>query len=85
MSGNVRASGTKAALAGTTISIELPENIAAMLQEEARLRKKPVAALILEWLENQADEREAAKRLRRIDEGTVTPLPAAQVYERLGL
>lgn len=68
-----------------TQTIELPEELAAMLQAEARRSRKTIAQYVAQWLEDQADGREAAKRLKRIQDGKDKLVPAAEVYARLGI
>lgn len=68
-----------------TQTIELPENIAAMLQAEARRSRKSVSNYIGQWLQDQADGREAARVLRRIEAGKEKLVPAEEVYAKLGL
>lgn len=71
--------------AGAVASIELPARTAQMLQAEAKRARKPIGKLVLEWLEDQAEEREAAKVVKRIKEGKEKMIPAAEVYAKLGL
>jgi hypothetical protein len=69
----------------TTQTIELPSEVAAMLKNEARRSRKSVAEFLMQWLEDQADGREAAKRLKLIKQGKTKASPAAEVYAKLGI
>lgn len=71
--------------AGTLASIELPARTVERLQAEAKRARKPIAKFVLEWLDDQAEEREAAKVIKRIKEGKEKMIPAAEVYAKLGL
>ena len=69
---------------GTT-SVELPADVVTMLKAEAKVHRKPIAAYLREWLEDQADGREATKRLKSLRTGKTQAIPAAQVYADLGI
>ena len=71
--------------AAGTVSVDLPEDVANMLQKEAKAHRKPIATYLREWLENQADAREAARRWKNIESGNTKPIPANEVYKRLGI
>lgn len=47
-----------------TETIELPVVVAAMLKLEVQYSKMPIAEYIRQWLEDQADGRKAARRMR---------------------
>jgi predicted DNA-binding protein len=65
-----------------TKTIELPEELAAMLQAEAKRSRKTIAQYVAQWLEDQQDGREAAKVIKRIKEGKEKVYPAAEVWAR---
>lgn len=65
-----------------TRTIELPIEVADQLQAEAKRNRKTVAEYVAQWLEDQADGREAAKRLKAIESGKTKAIPAAEVYAR---
>lgn len=69
----------------TTETIELPVAVAAMLKLEAQYSKMSIAEYIRQWLEDQADGREAARISRRMKSGKEKRIPAAEVYARLGI
>lgn len=66
-------------------SIELPAEIAAMLKAEARRSRKSIAAIIANWLQDQADAREADRRWKNLQSGKTKAVPAEEVYKRLGI
>ncbi len=68
-----------------TVSVDLPADVAGMLQAEARRRRKSVVSYVRELIEDQIDGREAARRWKDIESGKTKPVPAAEVYKRLGL
>ena len=68
-----------------TRTIELPEELADLLQAEAKRSRKSVSAYVAQWLQDQADGRLAAKRLKALESGKTKGIPAAQVYAELGL
>ncbi len=68
-----------------TIAVELPEDVATLLQAEAKRSKKSLAEFVMQWLDDQADGREAQRRMSRIKSGKSKPIPAAQVYADLGI
>ena len=68
-----------------TVSVDLPKDLANMLQKQARAHRKPVAAYLREWLEDQADAREATRRWKDIQSGKTKTIPAEEVYKRLGI
>lgn len=51
----------------------------------SRAQRKPVAELIREWLEDQADGREAERRWKALKSGKTEAIPADEVYKRLGI
>lgn len=73
-----------AASAGT-VSVDLPADVAGMLQKEAKLHRSPVAAVLREWLQDQADAREAARRWKDLESGKTKTISAEEVYQRLGI
>ena len=66
-------------------TIELPAAVVAMLKLEAQYSKMSIAEYIRQWLEDQADGREAARRMKMLKNGTTKAIPAAEVYARLGI
>lgn len=68
-----------------TETIELPTTIAHMLKLEAKHAKMSVAEIIRQWLEDQEDGREAARRMKLLKNGKTQAIPAADVYARLGI
>ena len=68
-----------------TVSVDLPADLASMLQKEAKVKRKPIATVVREWLEDQADGREAAKIWKRIQDGKEKLIPAEEVYKKLGI
>ena len=66
-------------------SIELPAEIAAMLKAEARRRRISIATIIADWLQDQADAREADRRWKSLQNGKTKAVPAEDVYKRLGI
>lgn len=68
-----------------TKTIELPENIASMLQAEAKRSRKSIAQYVAQWLQDQADGREAARVMQRIKEGKEKAISAEEVYAQLGI
>ena len=70
---------------GATRSIELPSEVADMLQAEAKRSHKSVGEFIAQWLEDQADGRDAAKRWKSLESGKTKAIPAAEVYAKLGI
>jgi len=66
-------------------TIELPVEVADMLKSEAKRNRKSIAEFIMQWLEDQIDGREAAKRMKRVKEGKSKLIPAEEVYARLGI
>jgi len=66
-------------------SIELPVEIAAMLKAEARRSRKSIAAIIANWLQDQADAREAERRWKSLRSGKTKAVAPEDVYKRLGI
>lgn len=67
------------------VAFYLPEQVAAMLDEEAKTQHKTIPETIAQWLEDQADGREAAMVMARIANGQEKATPAAVVWARLGV
>lgn len=63
-----------------TETIELPAKVAVMLKSEAQRNKKSTAQYLTQWLEDQADGREAVKVMNRIKEGKEKVYPADEVW-----
>ena len=68
-----------------TEAIQLPQEVAAKLKAEAKKSRLSVPEFIMQWLEEQADIREATKRLHDLKSGKTKAIPAEEVYARLGL
>jgi hypothetical protein len=66
-------------------SLPLPADLVHQLNKEAKVSKKTVTELIRQWLEDQSDGREAAKRSKLMKAGKTKAIPAADVYAKLGL
>ena len=64
-------------------AIELPVEVVKQLKAEARRGRKSIAAILTEWLQDQADGREAHRRMQDLRLATTQAIPAAQVYKRL--
>jgi len=62
--GQLETSGAGAAF-NETLILSLPAPIAGMLKREAKARKKTIAAIVTEWLEEQAEDRAAQKALAK--------------------
>ena len=69
----------------STAVVELPVEVVAMLKAEARAHRKSIAQVMMDWLEEQADIREATKRLKDLKSGKTKAIPAEEVYARLGI
>lgn len=73
-------------LAGATkVAVKLPADVAGMLQKEARARRKTVGELVRDWLQDNADAREAERRWKAHEAGKTQAIPAGEVYKRLGI
>ena len=70
---------------GRTAALELPADLVSMLEKEARAHRKTIAVYMREWLQDQADAREATRRWKDIDSGKTKTVPAEEVYNRLGI
>lgn len=66
-------------------SIDLPAPVFDMLTAEAKRSRKSIAEYMAQWLEDQADGREAARRMKLLREGKTQAIPAEQVYSLLGI
>lgn len=66
-------------------SIELPHDVAEKLRSEAKKSRLSIPDLIMHWLEDQADAREAAGVMKRIKAGEEKTSPAEEVWSRLGI
>ena len=65
--------------------IALPLKVANMLRAEAKKSRLSVAEFLMQWLEDQADGREAEKRWKSLKQGKTKAIPAAEVFGELGL
>jgi len=68
-----------------SVQLSLPADVASMLEKEAKSRRKSVAAVLRELLEDRADARDARKILKRVRDGKEKTIPATEVYHKLGL
>ncbi len=68
-----------------TETIELPAAVAHMLKLEAQNARMSISEIICQWLEDQEDGREAARRMKLLKSGRTKAVPAADVYARLGI
>ena len=66
----------------STEFVELPVEVAGLLKAEAKRNRKSIAELMMQWLEDQADGREAARRLKDLKTGKTKAIPAEDVYAR---
>jgi len=66
-----------------TESIQLPQAVADKLRAEAKKSHMSVPEFLMQWLEDQADAREAAAVMQRIEAGKEKALPWDQVRNRL--
>jgi predicted DNA-binding protein len=66
-----------------TIAIELPEEVATLLQAEVKRSKKSMAEYVMQWLEDQADIREANAMMERIKSGKEKTTPWSEARKRL--
>lgn len=67
------------------VTIELPSEVAQLLKAEAKQNKLSVAEFIMQWLEDQADGREAQRRMKLLKAGKTKAIAASEVYARLGI
>lgn len=74
-----------AQVSGGLESIQLPAEVVKLLKAEARRSRKSVAATLTDWLEDQADGREAHRRMKALRSGKTRAIPAEEVYKRLGI
>lgn len=74
-----------AQVSGGLESIQLPAEVVKLLKAEARRSRKSVAATLADWLEDQADGREARRRMKALRSGKTRGVPAEEVYKRLGI
>lgn len=72
-------------LADETVTIELPADLYAALEKEGRRRRKPIAKLLAQMLEDQADHRAAEAVMKRVRAGAEKTHSAEEVVRRLGL
>jgi len=70
---------------GSTVSLELPAGLFAALEKESRRKRKTVAQMLAQILEDRADYLEAERRMKDIRSGKVKLIPAEEVYRSLGL
>ncbi len=72
-------------LSESCVTINLPPDVASLLEREAKAARRSVSAMLREWAQDHADGREAARRLKKIESGKVKTVPAEDVYKRLGI
>lgn len=70
---------------GITVSIELPAGLFSALEKESKRKRKSVARVLADFLEDQEDYRAAEAVMKRVREGKEKLIPAEEVYKRLGL
>jgi hypothetical protein len=68
-----------------TETIELPQEVAGLLKSEAQRSKLSIAEYLMQWLEDQVDGREAARRSKLLKSGKTKAIPAQEVYADLGI
>ncbi len=68
-----------------SVTVALPADVVRMLTVDAKSSRKPMAAVLREFLQDRADAREGARIIRRIDAGKEKVTPAHQVYKELGI
>jgi hypothetical protein len=79
-------SGTGAAL-NEPLILNLPAPIAGMLQREAKARKKSMAAIVTEWLEEMAEDRDAIRAANAAEKRSAgkPSISAEELYKQCGL
>lgn len=80
--GSGRSSGAGLIATGTA-TVELPAEVADLLQKEAKRHRKSIARYVAEWLEDQADARTADKA-EKASKGKPT-IRAQDLYKECGL
>ncbi len=68
-----------------SVSVKLPADLVGMLEKESKQGRKTVLTQWREVLQDRADAKEAARRWKDIESGRVKPIPAEEVYKRLGI
>lgn len=68
-----------------TESIQLPSDLASRLKAEAERNRLSIPELLMQWVQDQADGREAVATMKRIKSGKEKVSPAADVWARLGI
>jgi hypothetical protein len=66
-------------------SIALPHDLVVMLGKEAKAHRKSIPEYLRQWLEDQADGREADAVMKRVRAGKEKLVLADDVYARLGI
>lgn len=66
-----------------TVSLELPAGLFAALEKESRRKRKSVAQMLAQILEDRADYLEAERRMKDIRSGKVKLISAEDVYKSL--
>lgn len=69
----------------STEFVELPVEVADLLKAEAKRSHQSIAEFMMQWLEDQADGREATQRMKDLKTGKTKAIPAEDVYARLGI
>lgn len=70
---------------GGTVALELPAGLAEALEKESRRKRKSVARMLAEYLEDLEDYRAAEAAMKRVRDGKEKFIPAEEVYKKLGL
>lgn len=68
-----------------TVSLELPAGLFAALEKESKRKRKSVAQMLAQILEDRADYMQAEAVMKRVRAGTEKMIPAEEVYKSLGM
>jgi len=77
--------GAGASTNGTMVCLELPAGLFAALEKESKRKRKTVAQMLAQILEDRADYLEAERRMKDVRSGKVKLIPAEEVCRNLGL
>lgn len=80
-------SGGTASALNETLVLSLPTPVAGMLQREAKARKKSIAAIVTEWLEEVAEDRDAIRAANAAEKRSAGKknIKAEDLYKQCGL